>query len=170
MIQESVAAAGAAAQAEVRASGQEPPAPTTADVTATVDPATSIDVSGGAGLRKHAWGGVERTWPRNSPGNARCGSAKRTQPNAARRRAVAACAALRPRPPCPTPRPADEMRRSSGVQAAATAIRFGVHQDVPTFLRGFGWETGELQAGPAMASPPAGACRAAGTMVSRSHL
>ncbi|KAL4444702.1 hypothetical protein ABPG77_002519 [Micractinium sp. CCAP 211/92] len=82
MIQESVAAAGAAAQAVVRAAGQEPPAPTTADVTATVDPATSIDVS-------------------------------------------------------------DEMRRSSGVQAAATAIKFGVHQDVPTFLRGFGWETAE---------------------------
>ncbi|KAL4427614.1 hypothetical protein ABPG75_001703 [Micractinium tetrahymenae] len=82
MLQESVAAAAAGAQAEARAAGQEPPQPSTADITATVDPATSTDIS-------------------------------------------------------------DEMRRSSGVQAAATTIKFGVHRDVPTFLRGFGWESVE---------------------------
>lgn len=34
------------------------------------------------------------------------------------------------------------MRRSAGVQMAATAIKFGVHSTVPAFLRGFGWESG----------------------------
>lgn len=82
MIQESVAAAAAGAQAEARAAGQEPPTPPKADVTATVDPTTSTDVS-------------------------------------------------------------DEMRRSAGVQMAATAIKFGVHSTVPAFLRGFGWESAE---------------------------